>query len=220
MSRFTNITNFAPTHEVEDVDTSGGNANGGLALGGPGGDADGGDGGDATQAGLLNLNLLSDVEGGEGGDGGRAGDGGNASADGGRAGDGGNVQANQYNTLEQDYEFENSFNEDNSTTTTVINDSFKEDNDVFYANRSFNEDNDGVDNAGGYIRDSIVAGDDVEDSGNSETDVEIDESFNTDNSRTNIDASDDDEFELDIEDSFNREDNDFLDLDVLNDLTL
>lgn len=220
MSRFTNITNFAPTHEVDDVDASGGNANGGLALGGPGGNAGGGEGGDATQAGLLNLNLLSDVEGGEGGDGGRGGHGGDASADGGRAGDGGNVQASQYNALEQDYEFENSFNEDNSTTTTVINDSFKEDNDVFYANRSFNQDNDGVDNAGGYITDSIVAGDDVENSGNSVETYDIDGSFNTDNSRTSIDASDDDEFELDIEDSFNRQDNDFLDLDVLNDLTL
>src|SRR5918997_4579572 len=220
MSRFTNITNFAPTHEVEDVDTSGGNANGGLALGGPGGDADGGDGGDATQAGLLNLNLLSDVEGGEGGDGGRAGDGGNASADGGRAGDGGNVQANQYNTLEQDYEFEDSFNEDNSTTTTVIKDSFKEDNDVFYANRSFNQDNDGVDNAGGYISDSIVAGDDVEDSGNSDDDVRIDDSFNTDYREYKIDNSDDDVYNTEIEDSFNREDNDFLDLDVLNGIDL
>ncbi len=69
--------------------------------------------------------------------------------------------------------------EDNSTTeNTIIED-------------SFNEDNDGVDNKGGTIDDSIVAGEDVEDSGNEETNVEIEDSFqdNSEDNDTEIDDS-------------------------------
>ncbi|MDQ3765174.1 MAG: hypothetical protein M3460_27890 [Actinomycetota bacterium] len=52
-----------------------------------------------------------------------------------------------------------------STTVTnnlTFTDSFNEDNDIYFIKDSFNPDNDGVDNAGGTITDSIVA--DIEDS--------------------------------------------------------
>ncbi|MGH3912692.1 MAG: hypothetical protein ACRDTC_04685, partial [Pseudonocardiaceae bacterium] len=89
--------------------------------------------------------------------------------------------------------------------TTVVNDFDFED--------SFNEDNDGVDNQGGLIHNSNVAGDDIEDSFNSDDDTVVNDSFNTDNSVTNIDASDDDVVVTDIDDSFNSDD-DLLDLDI------
>lgn len=83
-------------------------------------------------------------------------------------------------------EYNNEFNYyDHSVTTgddsTVIQD-------------SFNEDNDGVDNKGGIINDSNVAGDDQDDVGNSEETTVIDDSFNEDNSET-----------TEVEDSFNDE---------------
>jgi hypothetical protein len=56
---------------------------------------------------------------------------------------------------------------------------------------SFNQDNDGVDNKGGTINDSAVAGEDVKDSFNSK-DTAVVNSFNEDNSETNIDTSDGD----------------------------
>jgi hypothetical protein len=214
-------------------DANGGDGNG-WAESGRGGDSEvDSEGGNATQTGLLNLNLFSDVEGGDsdveseggdsgpafglgaGGDGGTTGRGGDATSNGGDAlalneteanssADGGNggdavVVADQDTTVRNDFDFTNSFNENNDTNT--------------YKN-SFNEDNDGIDNAGGQMNGSVVAGDDIDDSLNSEENYDIDRSFNTDNSRTNIDASDDDEYRFDIEDSFNQEDNDFLDLDI------
>jgi hypothetical protein len=103
-----------------------------------------------------------------------------------------------------DFDFVDSFNEDNNTTTTVT-DSFNEDNDTTTIRDSFNQDNDGVDNSGGTIYDSAVAGDDIENSFNSDDDTAVVNSFNTDNSETNIDASDDDVNFTEISDSSNRE---------------
>lgn len=215
-----------------------GNANGGDGNGwaesGDGGDSKvDSDGGNATQAGLLNLNLFSDIEGGEsdvdsdggdsgpavglgaGGDGGVTGRGGDATSEGGDAlalneteaessadgGDGGDavVFADQDTTVTNDFDFVGSFNEDNDVNT------FR---------NSFNSDDDGIDNAGGQMNGTVAAGRDINNSLNSDDDVRISDSFNPDNSRTVIDASDDDEFEFDIDESFNREDNDILDLDI------
>lgn len=99
--------------------------------------------------------------------------------------------------------------QDNSTTEhTIVDD-------------SFNEDNDGVDNKGGTIDDSIVAGDDVANSGNQDNDTEVTDSYNEDNDTTVIDDSfnqdnDQDNDTAVIDDSFNEtnEDNDGTDVDV------
>ncbi|MGQ0719231.1 MAG: IniB N-terminal domain-containing protein [Pseudonocardiales bacterium] len=110
-------------------------------------------------------------------------------------------------------------NVDDRDTTTIIadgdvtiEDSFNQDNDVNVIEDSFNQDNDGVDNKGGTIDDSVVAGEDIEDSLNSDDDTTVDGSFNTANSETNVDASDDDITVVDVEDSYN-EDNDDVDVD-------
>jgi hypothetical protein len=97
----------------------------------------------------------------------------------------------------------------------TIEDSFNQDNDVNVIEDSFNQDNDGVDNKGGTIDDSVAAGDDINDSLNSDDDVKVDDSFNTDNSETNVDASDDDTTGVDVEGSYN-EDNDDVDVDIAN----
>ncbi len=108
-------------------------------------------------------------------------------------------------------------NVDDRDTTAIhadgdvtIKDSFNQDNDVNVIEDSFNQDNDGVDNKGGTIDDSVVAGDDIEGSLNSDDDTAVVDSFNEDNSETNVDVSDDD---TGIKDSFN-EDNDEADVDV------
>jgi hypothetical protein len=196
-------------------DASGGDGNG-LGLGGPGGEsAAHSHAGDANQAGLLNLNLFGGPTGGDsaavsqggaggpgvgqgvGGNGGFAGSGGDAdahggdaqtlgyttagsTADGGQGGNGGDatVDANQNTLVNNDLNFDHSFNEDNHTT---------------YIDHSFNHDNHGVDNTGGNIDHSVVTGDG------------IDHSFNTQN----------DLHYTEIQDSFNHvEDNHVLDLDV------
>lgn len=97
----------------------------------------------------------------------------------------------------------------------TIEDSFNEDNDVNVIEDSFNQDNDGVDNKGGTIDDSAVAGDDIEDSLNSDDDTSVSDSYN-DNSETIVDASDDDTTEVGVEGSYNEdnEDNDVADVDV------
>ncbi len=243
MADFNFKQHVAPVQDVE-TDTSGGHGGDGgesdsVAFGyntseaGDGGYAKAGDGGDskayseggsADQDGLLNLNLLGGPTGGDSIAASRAGDGGDAradggdattlgyttshsSADGGHGGDGGNahVYADQDTNVRNDFDFDNSFNEDNDTV---------------YAKNSFNQDNDGVDNAGGYINNSVVAGDDIRDSMNSDDDVRIDDSYNTDNREYNIDNSDDDFSYTEIKDSFNKEDNDFLDLDVAKDIDI
>jgi hypothetical protein len=196
-------------------DADGGDGNG-LGLGGRGGDSIAhSDAGDANQTGLLNLNLFGGPTGGDsaalsqggaggpgfgqgvGGNGGFAGDGGDANADGGDAqtvgyttagssadgGHGGNggdadIDANQNTLVDNNFSFDRSFNENNDHT---------------YVINSGNQDNDGVDNKGGYIDHSVVAGDD------------IDHAFNTDN----------DVHYTQIEDSFNQvQDNDTVDLDI------
>ncbi len=110
-------------------------------------------------------------------------------------------------------------NVDDRDTTTIhadgdvtIEDSFNQDNDVNVIEDSFNQDNDGVDNKGGTIDDSVVAGEDIEDSLKSDDDTTVSDSFNVDNSET-VDASDDDTTGTDVQDSYN-EDNDVADVDV------
>jgi hypothetical protein len=95
----------------------------------------------------------------------------------------------------------------------TINDSFNEDNDVTVIEDSFNQDNDGVDNKGGTIDDSVVAGEDINDSLNSEEETTVSDSYN-DNSETTVDASDDDTTKVDVEGSYNTEDDDVVDVDV------
>ena len=108
---------------------------------------------------------------------------------------------------------------DDRDTTTItadgdvtITDSFTSDTDINVIEDSFNQDNDGVDNKGGVIDDSTVAGDDIADSLNSDDDTLVEDSFNTDNSETNVDASDDDTTSTTVDDSFNTDD-DLIDLD-------
>jgi hypothetical protein len=234
--------NVAPVQHV-DTDTSGGDggksealafgyntseADGGVAVGGDGGDGNGlgvgGRGGDSDADTHGGHGFFpwgggdADSEGGDGGAGvgvGTAGRGGDAEANGGHANtygytnadssaDGGhggdaNVYAPQDTRVNNDFKFDHSFNEDNDTT---------------YIRDSGNQDNDGVDNKGGYMDHSIAAGDDIRDSFNNDDHSRIDHSFNTDNHRTNIDASDDHSYHSNIDDSFNSQDNDLLDLDV------
>jgi hypothetical protein len=90
-----------------------------------------------------------------------------------------------------------------------IEDSFNSETDVNVIEDSFNQDNDGVDNKGGVIDDSAVAGDDIEDSYNSDDDTAIDASDDD----TLIDASDDDTTSTTVEDSGNSDD-DLVDVDV------
>ncbi len=96
-----------------------------------------------------------------------------------------------------------------------IEDSFNQDNDVSVIEDSFNQDNDGVDNKGGTIDDSVAAGDDIDDSLNSDDDVKVDDSFNEDNSETNVDASDDDTTGVNVDGSYNNEDNDEAHVDLV-----
>ncbi len=110
--------------------------------------------------------------------------------------------------------------DDRDTTTIVadgdvtIEDSFNQDNDVTVIEDSFNQDNDGVDNKGGTIDDSAVAGDDIAESYNSDDDVSVDDSFNSDHSETNVDTSDDDTSEVGVEDSYNEDNDGGIDADV------
>jgi hypothetical protein len=107
--------------------------------------------------------------------------------------------------------------------TNIVN---IDDRDTFIVD-SFNEDNDGVDNKGGEINESAVAGDDIEGSLNdsSQTDVDVvaidaENSFNTDNSTDVVAIDADNSFNeetnvLAIDDSFN-EDTDVLAIDAEN----
>ncbi len=128
-------------------------------------------------------------------------------------------ESNEYNYTYVD-DRDTIVNVDDRDTTTIvadgdvtIEDSFNADNDVNVIEDSFNQDNDGVDNKGGTIEDSVVAGDDIEGSLNSDDDTTVEGSFNTDNSETNVDASDDDTTVVDVEGSYN-EDNDEVDVDI------
>jgi hypothetical protein len=79
---------------------------------------------------------------------------------------------NEYNTYEFNH-YDNSVQAGDGAT--VIKD-------------SFNQDNDGVDNKGGVIDDSVVGGGNVADSGNSTEVTAIEDSFNDDHSETVSDA--------------------------------
>jgi hypothetical protein len=128
--------------------------NGGFA--GSGGDADA-SGGNATTYGVTAAN---------------------SSADGGAAGDGGDatVNATQNTGVINDFDFADSFNEDNDTTLV---------------NHSFNSDNDGVDTKGGYIGGhSVVAGDDIDDAFNTTNNVDYTEIKDSGNSFQDNDALD------------------------------
>jgi hypothetical protein len=61
----------------------------------------------------------------------------------------------------------------------TITDSFNEDNDITVIEDSFNQDNDGVDNKGGTIDHSVVTGDDMSSSMNSDDDTTLIDSHNT-----------------------------------------
>ena len=127
----------------------------------------------------------------------------------------GHYQVDRSVTIYDNDEYNISYVDDRDTTTITaggdvdIDGSFNSDNDATVIDDSFNQDNDGVDNKGGTIDDSIVAGEDVEESGNSDDDTTVSDSLNTDNSETNVDASDDDT----ASESFNSDD-DVTDVDV------
>jgi hypothetical protein len=94
----------------------------------------------------------------------------------------------------------------------TITDSFNEDNDITVIDHSFNQDNDGVDNKGGSIDHSTVAGDDMNSSLNSDDDTSVSDSHNTTAHETNTDASTD----TTVDTSYNHDtiDNDLIDTDV------
>lgn len=97
-------------------------------------------------------------------------------------------------TADGDVTIDGSFNQDTDVSVTQIED-------------SFNQDNDGVDNKGGVIDDSVVAGDDINDSLNkTDNSTNVDDSFNTDNS-TDVDGSfnTDNSTDVDADDSFNTD---------------
>ncbi|MGH8571024.1 MAG: IniB N-terminal domain-containing protein, partial [Gammaproteobacteria bacterium] len=84
---------------------------------------------------------------------------------------------------------------DDRDTTTItadgdvtITDSFNQDNDVTVIEDSFNQDNDGVDNKDGTINDSALAGEDIDDSLNSDDDTTATDSHNT-NTNTNTNTN-------------------------------
>ncbi|MCA1672010.1 MAG: hypothetical protein LC799_07335, partial [Actinobacteria bacterium] len=69
------------------------------------------------------------------------------------------------------------------------------------------------DNKGGTIDDSVTAGEDIEGSLNSDDDTTVSDSYNVDNSETNVDASHDTTSTASLSDSYNQ-DNDDADIDV------
>jgi len=109
-------------------------------------------------------------------------------------------------------------NVDDRDTTSIqaggdvnIDNSFNQDTDVNMIEDSFNEDNDGVDNKGGKIDDSAVAGDDIEDSF-TDDDTAVIDSYKADNSVSHVDASSDDNSVTTVEKSFTS-DEDGVDVD-------
>jgi hypothetical protein len=94
----------------------------------------------------------------------------------------------------------------------TITDSFNEDNDITVVQDSFNQDNDGVDNKGGSIDHSVVTGDDMSSSLDSDDDTTVTDSHNTTVSDNDADLSTD----TTAEGSFNGNvsDDDFIDAHV------
>ncbi len=89
-----------------------------------------------------------------------------------------------------------------------VTDSFHQDSDNTVVKDSFNSDNHGVDNRGGTIDHSPVTGHDIDHSLNSDDHTSVNNSGNTDNSETNVDASDDHSTGTHVQDSYNHQDND------------
>jgi len=87
-----------------------------------------------------------------------------------------------------------------------------EDNDFTVIKDSFNQDNDGVDNSHGHIDDSVVAGDDISGSLNTDNSVDISDSYNDTLNQNIADSS----THTSYTDSFNGNtfDNDGFDLDL------
>lgn len=103
-------------------------------------------------------------------------------------------------------------NVDDRDTTSIqadgdvnIDNSFNQDTDVTMIEDSFNEDNDGVDNKGGKIDDSAVAGEDIEDSF-TDDDTAVTDSYKVDNSTSDVDASSDDNSVTTVRDSYSSDD--------------
>lgn len=94
----------------------------------------------------------------------------------------------------------------------TITDSFNEDNDITVIDESYNQDNDGVDNKGGSIDDSVVTGDDMSDSLNTDDDTAVSQSHNTTDTETNTDLSSDTTVDASYND--NTIDNDGIDIDA------
>src|SRR6185312_12703707 len=137
-----------------DSDAGNGGAGVGVGTGGHGGDAEA-NGGDSSTYGFTNSS---------------------SSADGGHGGPA-NVYASQNTPVNNDFNFDHSFNENSDNT---------------YIKDSYNRDNHGVDNHdGGSINNSVVAGRDVDQSSHYDNHSRVYDSFNTDNSRHSVDISDD-----------------------------
>ncbi len=101
-------------------------------------------------------------------------------------------EVHHHTTTEQHYEFTYIDNSVHAAEgATVIQD-------------SFNQDNDGVDNKGGTIDDSVVAGGDANGSGNTTEVVVIEDSF-TDDDTTTVSDSGNTSTEVTVSESFNDE---------------
>jgi len=171
----------------------GGNGNAPWWVRGSHNDSHGGNGGDAHGGDAVGKSAAAAASSANGGHGGTA-----------------DVDTDQNTTLTN--QFNHSGND--GSYNTSIKESFNEDNDVTITKNSYNQDNDGLDNSGGTIKGSIVAGDDVENSGNSDDDTNLNNVGNKYDTDVEIDASDDDSYNY--EDSYNSTDShdDNLDLDI------
>lgn len=115
-------------------------------------------------------------------------------------------------TLVQIDDRDKTINVDDRDTTSIqaegdvtIEDSFNQDTDVTMIEDSYNQDNDGVDNKGGTIDDSALAGEDIEDS-YTDDDTTVTDSHKTDNSISDIDASNDDTTATTVGDTYTTDD--------------
>jgi hypothetical protein len=131
-----------------------------------------------------------------------------------------NVLVNDSHDYNLTYVDDRTYMDDHSTKTYVddrdttsihaggdvnVTDSFNQDNDTTVVKDSFNQDNDGVDNKGGTIDHSPVAGHDIDHSLNSSNATTVSNSGNTDNSHTNVDASDDHSTAINVQDSYHQD---------------
>ena len=184
---------YNSTHGGNAWGGDGGNGNAPWWVHGSHNDSNGGHGGDAEGGNAAGKSAAAAASSASGGHGGKA-----------------DVDTDQNTTLTN--QFNHSGNDGSYNTT--IKDSFNEDNDVNITKNSYNQDNDGLDNSHGTIKGSIVAGDDVKNSGNSDDDTNLNNVGNKYDVDVDIDASDDDSYNY--EDSYNSTDShdDNLDLDL------